>query len=73
MRAEQRRLKRLASLAASLHCDHAVPKKIQGGGLKGSELEPELEPIHTQMTEKPMLWAEVHGRALRASQKKKNA
>ena len=35
-------------------------------GLGVRELE--LELIQTQMTQKPMLWAEVYARALRASQ-----
>jgi hypothetical protein len=34
-------------------------------------LELELELIQTQMTQKPMLRAEVHARALRASQNRK--
>jgi hypothetical protein len=33
----------------------------------------ELEPIQTQMAQKPMLRAEVHARALRASQNAKRA
>ena len=37
--------------------------------LKGEELE--LELIQTQMTQKPMLRAEVYARALRASQNRK--
>jgi hypothetical protein len=36
-----------------------------------SELELELELIQTQMTQKPMLRAEVYARALRASQNRK--
>ena len=35
------------------------------------ELELELELIQTQMTQKPMLRAEVYARALRASQNRK--
>jgi len=34
-------------------------------------VELELELIQTQMTQKPMLRAEVHARALRASQNRK--
>ena len=36
-----------------------------------TELELELELIQTQMTQKPMLRAEVYARALRASQNRK--
>jgi len=35
MRAE-RRVEQLVCLAASLHCDYATPKLIQGDGVKGS-------------------------------------
>ena len=38
---------------------------------KPLELELELELIQTQMTQKPMLRAEVYARALRASQNRK--
>ena len=37
----------------------------------GPRLELELELIQTQMTQKPMLRAEVYARALRASQNRK--
>ena len=36
-----------------------------------SQIELELELIQTQMTQKPMLRAEVYARALRASQNRK--
>ena len=39
----------------------------------GPSLELELELIQTQMAQKPMLRAEVHARALRASQNVKGA
>ena len=39
----------------------------------GVGLELELELIQTQMTQKPMLRAEVYARALRASQNRKEA
>ena len=39
-----------------------------GYGISELELELELELIQTQMTQKPMLRAEVYARALRASQ-----
>jgi hypothetical protein len=42
------------------------------GFLKGKK-KPELELIQTQMAQKPMLRAEVHVRALRASQNGKGA
>jgi len=35
------------------------------------QLELELIQTQTQMTQKPMLWAEVYARALRASQNRK--
>jgi hypothetical protein len=38
-----------------------------------AELELELELIRTQMAQKPVLWVEVHARALRASQNVKRA
>ena len=41
------------------------------GRFANSELELELELIQTQMTQKPMLRAEVYARALRASQNRK--
>jgi hypothetical protein len=37
------------------------------------ELELELEPIQTQMAQKPMLRAGVYARALRASQKREKS
>jgi len=40
-------------------------------GYQTLELELELELIQTQMTQKPMLRAEVYARALRASQNRK--
>ena len=39
--------------------------------IRALELELELELIQTQMTQKPMLRAEVYARALRASQNRK--
>jgi hypothetical protein len=40
-------------------------------GQTGVRIELELELIQTQMTQKPMLRAEVYARALRASQNHK--
>ena len=44
------------------------PFRVSLGSL---EFELELELIQTQMTQKPMLRAEVYARALRASQNRK--
>ena len=42
-----------------------------GSDIKEGSKELELELIQTQMTQKPMLRAEVYARALRASQNRK--
>ena len=42
---------------------------VAAGCVRGAHLE--LELIQTQMTQKPMLRAEVYARALRASQNRK--
>ena len=44
---------------------------IGPGGMSLGYIELELELIQTQMTQKPMLRAEVYARALRASQNRK--
>jgi len=53
-------------------------RKFKGFLVPGSDLQPtalnstfELELIQTQMTQKPMLRAEVYARALRASKNRK--
>jgi len=49
--------------------DHVLTRHVHQRHWANSELE--LELIQTQMTQKPMLRAEVYARALRASQNRK--
>ena len=49
----------------------SVPFSAQGAYCSAPEPKLELELIQTQMTQKPMLRADVYARALRASQNRK--
>ena len=51
--------------------DQQVEKKSKAAQTRPKKLILELELIQTQMTQKPMLRAEVYARALRASQNRK--
>jgi len=56
-------------MAQNISRKHPLPLPLASTvELRCSELMCELELIQTQMTQKPMLRAEVYARALRASQ-----
>ena len=72
---EFRRVPRL-ELGLKSACEYSpvstLPKTNKGKDTAATEAhELELELIQTQMTQKPMLRAEVYARALRASQNRK--
>ena len=59
-----------AAVRSSTRFSRRAVRKFRGG-FSRPDIELELELIQTQMTQKPMLRAEVYARALRASQNRK--